>query len=74
MRCSVLALRPSMRIVPTGGISPDRVPDWLRAGALAVGVGSALLDEPDLAARVAALRTGGCVPLERTHRSARVEG
>lgn len=55
---SLLALRPGARIVPTGGIAPDRVPEWLRAGALAVGVGSALLDEPDLAARIAALRAG----------------
>jgi 2-dehydro-3-deoxyphosphogluconate aldolase/(4S)-4-hydroxy-2-oxoglutarate aldolase len=28
--------------IPTGGITPERVGDYLRAGALAVGVGSAL--------------------------------
>ncbi len=54
---SVLALRPQARIVPTGGIALGEVPSWLQAGALAVGVGAGLLDEPDLAARVRALHS-----------------
>jgi 2-dehydro-3-deoxyphosphogluconate aldolase / (4S)-4-hydroxy-2-oxoglutarate aldolase len=54
---SVLALRPQARIVPTGGIGLDEIPSWVRAGALAVGVGARLLDEPDLPWRVSALRS-----------------
>jgi 2-dehydro-3-deoxyphosphogluconate aldolase/(4S)-4-hydroxy-2-oxoglutarate aldolase len=30
--------------MPTGGVSLDNAGDWIRAGAVAVGVGSALLD------------------------------
>lgn len=56
---SVLALQPQARIVPTGGIALGQVPPWLRAGALAVGVGEGLLDEPDLATRVESLRGAG---------------
>ncbi|MGQ0466463.1 MAG: bifunctional 4-hydroxy-2-oxoglutarate aldolase/2-dehydro-3-deoxy-phosphogluconate aldolase [Sporichthyaceae bacterium] len=53
---SILALRPGARVVPTGGIAPAHVPAWLGAGALAVGVGAALFDEPNLPALVASLR------------------
>jgi 2-dehydro-3-deoxyphosphogluconate aldolase/(4S)-4-hydroxy-2-oxoglutarate aldolase len=34
---------PHLRIVPTGGVTPQNVGDWIRAGAAAVGVGSALV-------------------------------
>jgi 2-dehydro-3-deoxyphosphogluconate aldolase / (4S)-4-hydroxy-2-oxoglutarate aldolase len=54
---SVLALRPQARIVPTGGIGLDDVTSWIQAGALAVGVGSRLLDATDLPSRVSALRS-----------------
>ena len=40
----VLAPMPFLRLMPTGGVTPDNVGDWLRAGAVAVGVGSALVD------------------------------
>ena len=33
---------PDVSFMPTGGVSVDNVPDWLAAGALAVGAGSAL--------------------------------
>jgi 2-dehydro-3-deoxyphosphogluconate aldolase/(4S)-4-hydroxy-2-oxoglutarate aldolase len=56
MLASVLAVAPGARIVPTGGIAIDDTASWLKAGALAVGVGAGLLDEPDLAARLRALR------------------
>jgi 2-dehydro-3-deoxyphosphogluconate aldolase / (4S)-4-hydroxy-2-oxoglutarate aldolase len=41
-------------LVPTGGVSVDDVPDYLQAGALAVGMGGPLLgraleDDEDLA-------------------------
>jgi len=41
---------PHVKLVPTGGVSIDNVGDWLRAGAAAVGVGSALLDAKAIAA------------------------
>jgi 2-dehydro-3-deoxyphosphogluconate aldolase/(4S)-4-hydroxy-2-oxoglutarate aldolase len=39
---SLLAVMPELAVVPTGGIEPDDVPAWLDAGAVGVGVGSAL--------------------------------
>ena len=30
--------------MPTGGVTLDNAGEWIRAGAVAVGVGSALLD------------------------------
>jgi 2-dehydro-3-deoxyphosphogluconate aldolase/(4S)-4-hydroxy-2-oxoglutarate aldolase len=42
---------PQVKLMPTGGVSIDNVGDWLRAGAAAVGVGSALLDSKAIAAR-----------------------
>jgi 2-dehydro-3-deoxyphosphogluconate aldolase/(4S)-4-hydroxy-2-oxoglutarate aldolase len=36
--------------VPTGGVSIENAGDWIRAGAAAVGAGSALLDTAALAA------------------------
>ena len=40
----VRAPLPQVRLMPTGGVSLDNAGDWIRAGAVAVGVGSALLD------------------------------
>lgn len=42
---AVLAPMPHLRLVPTGGVTLDNAGDWLRAGAAAVGVGSALVDK-----------------------------
>jgi 2-dehydro-3-deoxyphosphogluconate aldolase/(4S)-4-hydroxy-2-oxoglutarate aldolase len=42
---------PHVKMMPTGGVSIDNVGEWLRAGAVAVGVGSALLDTKAIAAR-----------------------
>ncbi|HEX7072289.1 MAG TPA: bifunctional 4-hydroxy-2-oxoglutarate aldolase/2-dehydro-3-deoxy-phosphogluconate aldolase [Rhodothermales bacterium] len=41
---AVLAPMPFLRLIPTGGVSLTNAGDWLRAGAVAVGVGGALLD------------------------------
>jgi 2-dehydro-3-deoxyphosphogluconate aldolase / (4S)-4-hydroxy-2-oxoglutarate aldolase len=46
---SILALSPGARIVPTGGIRLADVPAWLDAGAYAVGIGSELRPDPDVA-------------------------
>ena len=40
----VRAPLPQVRLMPTGGVSIDNASDWIRAGAVAVGIGSALLD------------------------------
>jgi 2-dehydro-3-deoxyphosphogluconate aldolase/(4S)-4-hydroxy-2-oxoglutarate aldolase len=40
----VLAPLPMLRIVPTGGIDPDNAAEFLRAGAVAVAMGSSLVD------------------------------
>lgn len=40
---------PDVKIVPTGGVTVENAGDWIRAGAAAVGVGSALLDAEAIA-------------------------
>jgi 2-dehydro-3-deoxyphosphogluconate aldolase/(4S)-4-hydroxy-2-oxoglutarate aldolase len=35
---------PQIKLMPTGGVTLDNAGDWIRAGAVAVGLGSALLD------------------------------
>lgn len=42
---------PHIKLMPTGGVSIDNAGDWLRAGAVGVGVGSALVDTKAIAAR-----------------------
>ena len=39
----VLAPLPFLRVVPSGGVSLENAGDWIRAGAAAVSVGSALV-------------------------------
>ena len=41
---AVLAPMPHLKLMPTGGVSLTNAGDWLKAGACAVGIGSALLD------------------------------
>lgn len=41
----VLAPMPHLKLMPTGGVTLTNGGDWLRVGACAVGVGSALLDK-----------------------------
>ena len=49
---------PDVRIMPTGGLTPDTALDWIRAGAAAVGLGGSLcpttMAEVEDAARAAA--------------------
>jgi len=40
----VLAPLPHLKLMPTGGVTVENAGDWIRAGAVAVGIGSALLD------------------------------
>jgi 2-dehydro-3-deoxyphosphogluconate aldolase/(4S)-4-hydroxy-2-oxoglutarate aldolase len=48
----VRAAVPQAPIVPTGGVSPEDVPAWIAAGAVACGIGSALNRGPADEARV----------------------
>lgn len=47
----VLAPMPFLKLMPTGGVTPDNAGDWIRAGAVAVGLGSALVDPALVATR-----------------------
>lgn len=46
----VLAPLPQLKIVATGGVTLDNAPDFIRAGARAVAVGSSLVDRASVAA------------------------
>ena len=41
---------PQIKLMPTGGVTLDNAGDWIRAGAVAVGIGTALLDAAAIAA------------------------
>jgi 2-dehydro-3-deoxyphosphogluconate aldolase / (4S)-4-hydroxy-2-oxoglutarate aldolase len=41
---------PQVKLMPTGGVSLDNAGDWIAAGAVAVGVGTALVDAAAIAA------------------------
>jgi 2-dehydro-3-deoxyphosphogluconate aldolase / (4S)-4-hydroxy-2-oxoglutarate aldolase len=40
----VRAPLPHVKLMPTGGVTIDNAGEWIRAGAVAVGIGSALVD------------------------------
>jgi len=46
----VRAPLPQVKLMPTGGVTIDNAGEWIRAGAVAVGVGSALVDARAIAA------------------------
>ena len=41
---------PQIKMMPTGGVTLENAGDWIRAGAVAVGVGTALLDAKAISA------------------------
>lgn len=49
---AIKPLFPTMRFMPTGGVSPDQqnISEWFEAGVSAVGMGSKLFAQPDDAA------------------------
>lgn len=54
---ALIPVHPSVPFVPTGGIGPEAVGDWLSAGAVAVGLGSALTaTSSDVVEQVRAVR------------------
>lgn len=48
---AVLAPLPQVRLVPTGGVSADNAADYIKAGAIALGVGGKLVDKAAVARR-----------------------
>lgn len=40
----VRAPLPDIKLMPTGGVTPENAGDWITAGAVAVGIGSSLVD------------------------------
>lgn len=46
---ALLGPYPNARLVPTGGVTPENAGEYLKAGAVAVGVGGALVNPNDLA-------------------------
>ena len=55
----VRAPLPQVKLMPTGGVSIENAADWLRAGAVAVGMGSALVD-------AASVKAGDFASITRT--------
>lgn len=46
----VRAPLPQLKLMPTGGVTPENAGDWIRAGAVALGIGSALVDNQAVSA------------------------
>lgn len=42
---------PELRLMPTGGVTRDNAGEWIKAGAVAIGVGTALVDKAAVKAR-----------------------
>jgi len=42
---------PQLRLMPTGGVTRENAGDWIRAGAVAIGAGTALVDSKAVAER-----------------------
>lgn len=47
----ILAPLPQLRLTPTGGVDLKNTPQWIKAGAVFVGVGSALVSKEAMAKR-----------------------
>jgi len=45
----ILAPLPQLKLTPTGGVDVKNTPDWIRAGAVFVGAGSALVSKEAMA-------------------------
>ena len=47
----VLAPLPHVKLMPTGGVTKENAGDWIKAGAVALGVGTAMVDSKAVAER-----------------------
>ena len=68
---AVLAPMPHCRLMPTGGVTLENAGDWIRAGACAVGIGSALLDKEAIATGAFEILTERAATLLRSIEEAR---
>ena len=67
---NVLAPMPFLKLVPTGGVSPENARDYLAAGAVAVGIGGNLVSNKLVAAEAfdqITLTAQACVDAIRVH-------
>ncbi len=62
---------PQVKLMPTGGVTIDNAGEWIRAGAVAVGVGGALLDARAIAAGTFSVVTANAQRLVANVQSAR---
>jgi len=62
---------PQVRMMPTGGVTLDNAGDWIAAGAVAVGVGTALVDAKAIAADAYAAITANAQRIIGSVRAAR---
>ena len=64
---------PKVRLMPTGGVTRDNAGAWIRAGAVAIGVGTALVDPKAVAERGFDAITDGARHFVEAVRQARAE-
>lgn len=62
---------PHLKLVPTGGVTPENAGEWIKAGAVAVGIGGALLDKRAIARDDYAVLTEKARTLRRSIADAR---
>jgi 2-dehydro-3-deoxyphosphogluconate aldolase/(4S)-4-hydroxy-2-oxoglutarate aldolase len=65
---------PQVKLMPTGGVTLDNAGDWIRAGAVAVGVGTALLDTAAIASGNYAALTANAARIVASVQGARGNG
>ena len=67
----VRAPLPHVKLMPTGGVTVENAGEWIKAGAAAVGVGTALLDTKAIAAGNYAVLRSNAERIVRNVRAAR---
>ena len=67
----VLAPLPILKLIPSGGVTPDNAADFIRAGAVAVAMGSNLVDGKTVASRDWETITARAASLSKTIADAR---
>lgn len=65
---------PQLKLMPTGGVTKENAAEWIKAGAVAIGAGSALVDPKAVAARDFGAITKNALRFVDAVRSARPAG
>ena len=65
---------PRLKLMPTGGVTVENAGSWIRAGAVALGVGTALVDAASVSTRVFDVLTARARAFVDAVRAARVGG